>query len=43
MKRPFKIFFGIFAALAVVGGVLKSFGKDFDKDINWEKGDAATS
>lgn len=43
MKRPFKIFLGVFAVLAVVGGVLKSLSRNLDKDINWEKGDAATS
>lgn len=41
MKRPVKFFFGIFAMVAVIGGVLKSLSKNFDKDIDWQSGDAA--
>jgi len=41
MKRPFKIFFGVFAVLAVVGGVLKSLSRNLDRDIDWQSGDAA--
>ncbi len=41
MRRSLKISFGIFALLAVVGGVLKSLSKDLDRDINWKNGNAA--
>jgi len=41
MKRPLKVFFGIFAAFAVVVGVLKTLSKDLDRDVNWQSGDAA--
>ena len=41
MRRSLKISFGIFTLLAVIGGILKSFSKDFDRDINWKNGNAA--
>jgi|GEM_PF-2480325 len=43
MKRLFKISFGIgiFTALALVAGILKSVSRDYDKDINWQDGSAA--
>lgn len=41
MRRPLKIFLGIFTILAVASGVLKSLGRDFERDINWKNGNAA--